>query len=200
MSRKNKKYDRDPNYMWVYEVPAEPGTLSKIRHLVYKPTGEIIKTEEACFITHSERQGNIDFVKLYRENIIDILRKHELSLSTIGVLFICITFVDWQSNFVVHPVSKIPLSISVLEELTRITRKTLSEHLQILKERGFVSLLNHRNGRSDYILLNTNIAFRGAKINDINQVQHSNTTSYVPSKLIKYREVEKTQSAAINEA
>src|SRR4051812_2652074 len=127
MPRKN--YNLDPNYEWVCEVNAEPGTLSRIRYLVHRPTGEIVKTEKAVFITHSDRQGNINFIKLYRDNIIDVIRKKNLSSGALGVLFICITFVDWQSNFLVHPDTKIPLSISGIGELTGITRKTLSEKL-----------------------------------------------------------------------
>jgi hypothetical protein len=197
MPRKN--YNLDSNYEWVYEVNAEPGTLSKIRQLIHKPTGQIIKTEEAVFITHSDRQGDIDFIKLYRENIIDVIRKKELSSGAFGVLFLCVTFVDWQSNFLVHPDTRTPLSISGLEALTGFTRKTLSENLETLKQYGFISLLSRGNGRSPHILLNTNLAFRGKRINDINQVKHSNATSYAPSKIIKYKEVEHVQAASLSE-
>lgn len=180
--------ERNPAVGVAYDNSSQ---LSGSRIFYDKATGEVIKEEFAAFVTKRERQKNLRFTKLYTDNVLDVLTSEQLSIGAKAMLFHCITLIDWQSNYLVHPKTGERLGISALAEIIGHARQQVSKWLEELHEKGLVILEEGERGTSTQILLNMHIAFRGTKIRDITQVERSNKSGYKPKSEVILKEVEK---------
>lgn len=170
-------------------------TLSRTRRLVDEETGEIFYEEHAAFVRQRERPHGSDFIKLYRVNIVDMLQRIKLSIGAKALLFDCITLLNWQDNYVVDPESKARLGIAALAKIAGHTHQQVGRWLKELEKHGLVILEEAQRGAPVHILLNTNLAFRGRRIIDVEQVNRSDKTRFEPKRREKLKEVVKIQDA-----
>lgn len=170
------------------------------RLIIDAETGEILhkqqrrqvwlqKDESLVKFKRTQQKTNVQFFMLYRTNWHDIILKKRLSFSEIGVLTSLLAFIDWQSNFLVHPATKTLLNESTLAELLECEKKNLREHIARLNAKGLIAIVKSGAGYPNKYILNSNIAFFGRKMKDINEHKIFNDVAYVPKTPIKYEEV-----------
>ena len=135
-----------------------------------------------------DKPSNPEFIKLYRTNIIDIITAKRLSMVERGVFFSMLVFVDWQSNYLVHPETKRVLNDSSLSRLIGYERNALAEIAKKLNDKGLIIILKNGIGRGNSYMINTNIVFNGRKIKDINEHRAFDNLSYAPRIKVKYQE------------
>ncbi len=136
-----------------------------------KATGEIIKDywiEEKDSPSGKPRGKKAHFIKFYKTNWIDIVTKKHLTPYEVGVFSMMIAFLDWQSPYIVHPDTNKNLNESELSELVKIDRAQLNVTIQSLCDKGMIKKICGGKGRANHFMINTNIAFNGVTIKDIN--------------------------------
>lgn len=124
-----------------------------------------------CWLHGTSSLGSI---KIYRKHLAVHIARYQLSLRELGVLYICLTHLAWESNFVIF----LDAYLSSMRDLTQFKEfdcEELRQGLTRLKEVGIISLLDVGDGDvlDKHILVNTNIAFHGRGVKDSNQVRHS---------------------------
>lgn len=143
----------------------------------------VVKTKR---IRH--RPNKVHFFMVYRTNWMDLILKNKLNITEVGMLGSLMTFIDWQSNFLVHPKTKMLLNESTLADLLNCSRGCIRRHITTLNEKGLVAIVKAGSGSPNKYILNSNIAFYGRKIKDINEHLIFNDVEYVPKTEIKYEE------------
>lgn len=128
------------------------------------------------------------FIKLYEKNWTDIVRRKRLDPYDTGIFVMLTCFMDWESNYLVHPDTRHNLSCSELADLLGVSRTHLHECLERLNAKGLVAIVKRGTGAPNHYLLNTNVVFKGSKIKDINEHQVFEKCAYEPAERIKYRE------------
>jgi len=130
------------------------------------------------------------FYRVYCTNWADIIDKKRLSFVEIGVLMSLMRFVDWESNFLVHPVTGKNLNLSELAKLLKTSDSHLPEHINSLHKKGLLSIVKRGgNGYPNHYILNSHILFKGNKIKDLNEHEIFNRDCpYEPPVKIKYKE------------
>ncbi len=158
-------------------------------------TGEILQTVSvpdshrlASFpISEHPRYQRPPFFVVYRPNWLDIVRKKRLSFHERGVLASLLAFLDWQGTSLVHPDTQIPLNESSLADLLGSDRKSLSETLKSLNDKGMIFLINKGKGNPSGIMLNPNVFFFGKTMKDPTEAAHFGTCNYEPVRRVAYR-------------
>jgi len=135
-----------------------------------------------------DKPSSPEFIKIYRTNIIQIITAKKLSMVERGVFLSMLIFVDWQSNFLVHPETKRVLNDSSLSSLTGYDRYALADVAKKLNDKGLIIILKNGNGRGNSYMINTNIVFNGRKIKDINEHKSFANVAYKPTVKVKYQE------------
>lgn len=135
-----------------------------------------------------DKANSPEFIKLYRTNIIDIITAKKLSMVERGVFLSMLIFIDWQSNYLVHPETKKVLNDSSLSRLIGYDRKALAEAAKSLNDKGLIIILKNGTGRGNSYMVNTNVVFNGRKIKDINEHKAFDNLSYTPRIKVKYHE------------
>lgn len=128
------------------------------------------------------------FTKLYMTNLQDIVRKKRLTPYEAGVFFMCIAFVGWESNFLVHPDNGKNLTCGSLSKLTGVNQEQLRRTLDALNVKGIVSIVKNGNGYANQYMLNSNIVFWGQKIKDASEHDVFRDCAYDPPVKLKYDE------------
>lgn len=133
-----------------------------------------------------------NFYRVYCTNWADIIDKKKLSFAEIGVLMSLMRFVDWESNFLVHPYTRKNLSLQEIANLLKAERKNLIVHMESLHKKGLIAVLKcGGNGFPNHYILNTNVLFKGNKIKDINEHKRfTQDCAYEPPIKVKYKERE----------
>jgi len=134
-----------------------------------------------------EKESNPEFIKLYRTNIIDIITSKKLSMTERGVFLSLLIFVDWQSNFLVHPTTKQVLNDSSISSLIGYDRSAFTDVVKRLNDKGLIIILKNGNGRGNSYMINTNVVFNGRRIKDINEHKAFNNVAYQPLTKVKYQ-------------
>lgn len=118
--------------------------------------------------------SSLGSIKLYRKHLAVHIARYRLSLCELGVLYICLSNLAWESNFVIFQDVYL-FSMRDLNQFKKFDCDELRQGLTRLKEVGIVSLLDvgDVDVLDNHILVNTNIAFHGRGIKDSNQVRHS---------------------------
>lgn len=166
---------------------------TKVQLIVNSDTGEVVSRK---FIKESDlpsgrkpeaRQPH--FYKLYSTNWKDIVKKKHLTPYEAGVFFMVLSFVGWESNFLVHPKTGQNLNCSQLADLLSIERKQLFDTMQTLNRKGLIAIVKCGDGNSNHYMLNSNVVFWGSKIKDTSE--HSRFIKDCPLELpieLKYKE------------
>jgi hypothetical protein len=130
------------------------------------------------------------FYRVYCSNWADIIDKKRLSFIEIGVLMSLMRFVDWESNFLVHPVTGKNLNASELAKLLKTSDSHLPTYLDALHKKGLLSVVKcGGNGYPNHYILNSHILFKGNKMKDLNEHERFNKDCpYQPPATVKYRE------------
>jgi len=156
--------------------------------------------------------NNPEFIKTYRTNIIDIVtreappdkndtgrlpnghkrknKKKWLSTLERAIFLSMMVFIDWESNYIVHPANKNLLNDTSLGELIGYDRGTISETTNMLANKGLISIIKNGNGRGNSFMINTNIVFNGRKMKDLNDCKVFQDCPYKPITAIKYQQSE----------
>lgn len=128
-----------------------------------------------------DEEGNsVNFNRLYRTNLLDIVMKKRLTLNELGFFIAISAFIDWQSNYLVHPQTKQLLNESSLAALLDMPRQNVNDYCKRLNAKGMLALVNKGPGRPHNILLNSNIVFFGSKIKDPNDHKNFDDCPYKP--------------------
>jgi len=177
---------------------------SKWKHeIVDLDTGEIIHewwethsrqspTEKQKFVKDGTNNKVVGFYKVYYDNWSDIIDKKQLSFQEIGVLMSLMRFINWESNYLVHPKTGENLNLSELAKLLKTSRSDLSQYVDRLHNKGLLAKVSTGGpGFPNHYILNSNILFRGNKIKDISEhICFTKDCEYTPAKDITYKERE----------
>jgi len=130
------------------------------------------------------------FYRVYCSNWNDIIDKKRLSFAEIGVLMSLMRFVDWESNFLIHPRTGNNLNASEIAKLLKKDRGSLDEHIKRLYDKGLVSIVKcGGSGYENHYILNSHILFKGNKMKDLNEHQRfSKDCPYQPPVPIRYKQ------------
>jgi hypothetical protein len=131
------------------------------------------------------------FYKLYKTNWNEIVKRKHLQPYEAGVFFMVLSFVGWESNFIIHPKTGANLNCSQLADLLDIERMQLANTMQALNRKGLIAIVKCGDGNSNHYMLNSNVVFWGSKIKDVSE--HSRFIKDCPLELpieLKYKERE----------
>jgi hypothetical protein len=161
-----------------------------------KETGEILG--QNWITTNNKKPGRPKgkeayFIKLYRSNLADIVNKKKLDLNEAGLLFMLLAYCGWQTPYIINPKTKSNMSASDIATALKLERTHCAELLDRLVTKGILSKINRGAGKPNHYMINTNIAFYGKTIDDINHVDVFKNCAYDPQLEIKY-----TQTPNIN--
>lgn len=106
------------------------------------------------------------FYKLYKTNWNEVVKKKHLTPYETGVFFMLLSYVGWESNFLVHPKTGVNLNCSQLSTMLNIARSQLDETLKTLNRKGFIAVVKCGDGGANHYMLNSNVVFWGSKIKD----------------------------------
>ena len=161
-------------------------------------TGEVLHKQKKCemwvqpdevakvFKNKPKEGRKPEFIKLYRTNIIDIIKDKDLALNERGLFLSMLVFVDWESNFIVHPESRKLLTSSSLAELIGCNRNHIYEIATRLANKGLIAIIKNGNGRGTSFMINSHLVFNGRKMKDKNEHKVFADCGYKPKKEIKY--------------
>lgn len=153
-------------------------------------TGEII---HEGWITETKNKPGIKrdrsayFIKLYRTNLIQIIKEKRLSFVEAGAFLSLLSIAGWQTPYIVNPETGKNMSCSEIAEYLNMDRKYIQNLLDRLVSKGMLSKVLNGNGRSNHYMINPNVAFYGKTIDDINHLEIFKTCSYEPKVYIRYR-------------
>ncbi len=102
-----------------------------------------------------------------------------------------LSFLDWQSPYIVHPDTRQNLSCSGIAKLLSTDRKHIESILDRLCEKGMIAKVNRGIGCSCHYMLNSNVVHFGKNMKDINDAKVFNNCAYEPVVNVKYREEKK---------
>lgn len=165
--------------------------------IVDAKTGELVGSFWKAYIkkppgrpqAKSPRVSRVQFCKVYTTNWNDIIDKKSLSLTEIGFFMSLMRFVNWESNFLVHPRTKQNLNASSIAELLKIDRGSVFIYLERLNKKGMLCVVKCGDGYPNHYILNSNILFRGNKIKDMSEHRRFlEDCPYQPPVAIKYVE------------
>jgi hypothetical protein len=106
------------------------------------------------------------------------------------VLMSLMRFLDWESNYLVHPRTGKNLSINEMAALLKTDRTALTEKLDKLQEKGLVAAVKTGKGYPSHYIINSHIMFKGNKIKDLNDHERFNKDCpYNPPVAVKYNEL-----------
>jgi hypothetical protein len=134
-----------------------------------------------------------EFFRIYCANWADIIDKKRLSFVEVGVFMSLLRFVDWQSNWLVHPKSRRNLNASEIADLLKADRSSMCEHLKRLHDKGMLAAVSTGKGSENHYLLNSHVVFKGKRIQNLNEHDRfcKDTYPYKPVRPIKYAEVQR---------
>lgn len=132
-----------------------------------------------------------EFFRIYCANWADIVDKKRLSFVESGVFMSLLRFVDWRSNWLIHPKSRRNLNATEIAQLLGADRTTMSEHLKRLHDKGMLAAVSTGKGNENHYLLNSHVVFKGKRIMNLNEHDRfcKDTSAYQPVKPIRYTEV-----------
>ncbi|MFX4303010.1 hypothetical protein ACOJUR_12260 [Alicyclobacillus tolerans] len=118
------------------------------------------------------RQKN-SFKKVYDANFDYLVDKGILSNAEFGVFMKLMRFLDWESNYLIHPINGSNMTGSQIAKWINMDTHDLLEYMNRLNAKGLIMIVKRGgNGYANHYIYNVDIAFRGNKIKDIRQVDH----------------------------
>lgn len=142
----------------------------------------------------NERNSSPYFIKLYRTNWLDIVKKKNLTPTEAGIFSLCLAFVGWETTYLVDPETFELLNESDIAKLTGFDRNTIHTAMESLNSKGLVAIVKKGKGRPNNFQINSNIAFWGSKIKDISEHNvFCKDCAYEPKIVVKYKEITKKE-------
>lgn len=167
---------------------------STFRTITDASTGEIISQgwiNESDKKPGKPKNEGAYFVKIYKTNFVQIATEKEkgkkLDLNEAGFLFFIMSAIGWRTPYISNPKTGKNMSCSEIADYISIDRSQVYELLERLISKGMISKIVNGNGRSNYYMINTNVAFYGKTIDDTNHLDVFKTCPYTPQKYIDYR-------------
>lgn len=139
---------------------------------------------------------NARFTKIYDSNLAYLVDKKCLTNTEFGVLFKILRFLDWESNYLVHPETGENMSGAELARWLQEDRSDFVETLERLNKKGLLSIVKRGGpGYANHFILNTNLLFRGNHIRDIRQTDHfrGDACQFKAPVTIRHKERPKTE-------
>jgi DNA-binding MarR family transcriptional regulator len=131
------------------------------------------------------------FVKLYKTNLLQIAtekaKEKKLTLDEAGLFFMLFAIAGWQTPYIVNPDTGKNMSCSEIADFLNRDRAHLHDLLDRLVSKGMISKVFNGNGRSNYYMINPNVAFYGKTIDDTKHLDVFKTCPYEPQKYVDYR-------------
>lgn len=155
-------------------------------------TGEILsqywkQTKEGQYIIPPT--GKLpQFYKVYVTNWQDIIKKKRLTLNEVGLFMSLLSFLDWESPYIVHPTTHKNLSCSGIADLLGLHREHIRQLLDRLCEKGMIAKVNRGVGCPCHYMLNCNIVHFGKYMRDLNDAKVFVNCAYGPVVSVEYRE------------
>lgn len=157
------------------------------------------KMEENDRLKHRppSRKGQPPFARLWIANLIQIVREkskeRKLSNSEAGVLFKLMAFLNWQSTILVHPDTGKAVNTKEIAVFLGMELNYLSQHLEKLIQKGFISRNYAGKGRAYKYQFNCHLAFFGSRMNDIAErdLFDPDSCSYIPEYYVKFQSEDK---------
>lgn len=162
-------------------------------------TGEIIhqfwrETKQRPTGRPPDRGRSPDFAKFYLRNWRDVVKKKKLATNEAGFfLFLVACFLDYESNFLVHPETGKNVSAREIAEYLDMDREHVREMLNRLHEKGVIAILSLGKGNPNHYVLNTNLVFRGQKIKNMAEHERFNDSPLELPLTVKYVERSKKE-------
>jgi DNA-binding MarR family transcriptional regulator len=175
-------------------IGLEKAGNSTYRTITDAETGELI--DEGWLNKTNKKPGRMQkgsayFVKLYKTNLTQIVtekaKEKRLSLDEAGLLFMLLAISGWQTPYIVNPYTDKNMSCSEIADFLNKDRKHIQDLLDRLISKGMISKIVNGNGRSNFYMLNPNVAFYGKTIDDTKHLDVFKTCPYEPKKYIDYR-------------
>lgn len=134
----------------------------------------------------------VHFIKIYKTNWLDIAKTKMFTPYEVGIFALLLAFLDWQSPYLVDPNTGKNLNESEIAEILQIDRAQLHNTIQSLVDKGIIAKISKGNGRPNHFMINTNIAFHGNTIRDLNDhTVFAKDCNYKPIVEVKYSEAKK---------
>ena len=166
------------------------------RTIVDRETGEVLS--QRWIIEQDKKPGRpqggkkAHFYKIYVTNWDDIVRKKKLDFTEIGFLCSLLSFLGWQTAYLVHPDTEENLTESKIAELLKCNRGHLHTLIERLVKKGLVAKVVNGSGKGNHFMINTNIFFFGSTIDDIRMHNTFGAAcEHKPPVSIKYKQTEK---------
>jgi DNA-binding MarR family transcriptional regulator len=164
---------------------------STLRVITDKRTGEVLSQD--WINTSKVKPGrpnkqDAHFIKLYRTNLIDIVKYKKLDLNEAGLLFLILSLIGWQTPYIINPSTGKNMSAAEIATYLSMDRSHISDILDRLTAKGIITKVSRGNGRSNHYMINVNIAFYGKTIDDINHINVFKDCAYEPKLEIKYKQ------------
>jgi DNA-binding MarR family transcriptional regulator len=175
-------------------IGLEKAGNSTYRTITDAKTGEVI--DEGWLNKSSNKPGRqysfgAYFVKLYKTNLLQIItekaKEKRLDMDEAGLLFMLLSIAGWQTPYIVNPYTDKNMSCSEIADFLGRDRKHIHDLLERLTSKGMISKIVNGNGRSNYYMINPNVAFYGKTIDDTKHLDVFKTCPYEPKKYIDYR-------------
>ncbi|MDY3987780.1 MAG: winged helix-turn-helix transcriptional regulator [Massilioclostridium sp.] len=154
-------------------------------------TGEVVhdywetQHSNAPFKEPSNSQCN--FIKLYRTNLTDIVKKKKLDLNEAGLFMLILSMSGWQTPYIQDPETKRNASLSDIARFTGYSRSHISVIMERLCKKGIIAKVNRGEGKACHFMINTNISFFGKTIDDIRHTDTFTDCAYEQAVTVKYR-------------
>lgn len=187
-----------------FELREGTDEKGKYRQYVDTETGEVSEKEylRSFYVKDGHYLLQIDpslkdekgrqpwFFRIYRTNWMDLILRKRLSIHELGVLVALMTFLDWESNYLVHPKTKELLSLNKLAELLQTNRDQLDKTIKSLNDKGLVAITSKGKGRGKAFQLNSHVLFYGEKFRDLNEHKVFDDCAYEPVVDKRYKQRE----------
>lgn len=135
---------------------------------------------------------NPRFYKVYATNWQDVIQNKRLTFSEVGLFMSLLSFLDWQSPYLVHPKTRVNLSCSAIAKLLGYETEHIRRALDNLCAKGMLAKIHRGVGCPCNYMLNSNIVHFGKTMRDLNDHKvFENGCKYNAPIKIKYRETVK---------
>ena len=188
--RRIKEFVEKVGSAWKHEI-VDLDT-SEVLHLWWESHSSQSPGEKRKYVRDGSNNRAVGFYKVYYENWAEIIDRKQLSFQEIGILMSLMRFVNWESNYLVHPKTCKNLNLSDLARMLKASRSDLGDYIDRLHKKGLLSKVSTGGpGFPNHYILNSHIVFRGNKIKDMSEHNRFNQDCpYDPKKGINYKERE----------
>jgi hypothetical protein len=135
-------------------------------------------------------KSNSLFFRVYKTNWYDLVQNSGLTMAQLGLFVSLMALADWGTNRLVHPETRMPLSMRALSQLLNIDRKHLIAVVGVLEEKGLIAV--REMGNITYLLVNAHVMYFGKFMSNMDEHRQAFVEGkYTPVVPVAYRPPEK---------